>query len=120
MAYFATNYRYNKSTMLSFLKKLFGVSDEPVTDFKMLMANGATIIDVRTTVEFGTGHILIAKNIPIDKIPKQLSALKDAGKPVITCCKSGTRSAVACATLQEAGIESYNGGGWQSLRSRIQ
>jgi phage shock protein E len=105
--------------MLAILKKLFGIEDAPTADFKALMENGAIIIDVRTTKEFGTGHVLVAKNLPIEKIPNELYKLKAAGKPIITCCKSGNRSAAAATMLQEAGIEAYNGGGWQKLREAI-
>jgi phage shock protein E len=105
--------------MLSILKKLFGIEDAPEADFKALMENGAVIIDVRTTKEFGTGHVLIARNLPIEKIPNALHQLKAAEKPIITCCNSGNRSAAAATMLKEAGIEAYNGGSWQKLREAI-
>jgi rhodanese-related sulfurtransferase len=45
--------------------------------------------------------------------------LKKAGKPVITVCRSGSRSGMAKAKLSSSGIEVYNGGGWQSLITKI-
>ena len=101
--------------MLKFLKKLFG----PGTDFRALADNGALIVDVRTAGEFKAGHISQAWNIPIDQIGIKVKELKLKGKPVITCCASGMRSARAAAVLQQNGIEAYNGGSWVSLKSRL-
>jgi rhodanese-related sulfurtransferase len=101
--------------MVGFLKKLFG----PGTDFKALVSNGALIVDVRTTNEFKGGHIKNALNIPVDTIAGKVRELKEKGKPVITCCASGIRSARAAAILKQNGIEAYNGGSWVSLGSRL-
>jgi phage shock protein E len=73
--------------MFSFLKKLFG----PGTDFKALKENGAIIIDVRTPQEFDHGHIQGSKNIPLDKIQREVKTIKSFNKPIITVCKSGAR-----------------------------
>lgn len=101
--------------MVGFLKKIFG----PGTDFKTLVSNGALIVDVRTTNEFKGGHIKNALNIPVDTIAGKVRELKEKGKPVITCCASGMRSARAAAILKQNGIEAYNGGSWVSLGSRL-
>jgi rhodanese-related sulfurtransferase len=101
--------------MFSFLKKIFG---EP-TDFKTLVQNGAVIVDVRTPGEYKTGHIKGSKNMPVDQIKSKVNELKKLGKPVITVCRSGSRSAMAKSILASAGIEVYNGGPWNSLSSKI-
>ena len=101
--------------MFSFLKKIFG---EP-TDFKALVQNGAVIVDVRTAGEYKTGHIKGSRNVPVDQIKSKVSELKKLGKPVITVCRSGSRSAMAKSILSSAGIEVYNGGPWNSLVSKI-
>ena len=101
--------------MLGFLKKLFG----PKTDFKALVEAGATIIDVRTPQEFDAGHIKSSKNIPLQNIQKALPELKKSGKVVITVCRSGSRSGMAKSILKAAGIEVYNGGPWNVLKSKI-
>ena len=97
--------------MFSFLKKLFG----PGTDFKALKENGAIIIDVRTPQEFDHGHIQGSKNIPLDKIQREIKTIKNFNKPIITVCKSGARSGMAKSILKGAGIEVYNGGPWNGL-----
>ncbi len=101
--------------MLGFLKNLFG----PKTDFKALVEAGATIIDVRTPQEFDAGHIKSSKNIPLQNIQKALPELKKSGKVVITVCRSGSRSGMAKSILKAAGIEVYNGGPWNVLKSKI-
>lgn len=77
--------------MIGILKRLFG----PTTDFKALVANGASILDVRTPGEYNSGHIKGSVNIPLDRLGKELPKLKAKGKPVITICRSGARSSMA-------------------------
>lgn len=101
--------------MFSFLKKLFG----PGTDFKALKENGAIIIDVRTPQEFDHGHIQGSKNIPLDKIQREIKTIKNYNKPIITVCKSGARSGMAKRMLQNAGVEVYNGGPWNVLIEKL-
>ncbi len=101
--------------MFSFLKKLFG----PGTDFKALKENGAIIIDVRTPQEYDHGHIQGSKNIPFDKIQREVKTIKSFNKPIITVCKSGARSGMAKSILKSAGVEVYNGGPWNVLVGKI-
>lgn len=101
--------------MFSFLKNLFG----PGTDFKALKENGAIIIDVRTPQEFDHGHIQGSKNIPLDKIQREIKTIKNYNKPIITVCKSGARSGMAKSILKGAGVEVYNGGPWNVLIGKI-
>ncbi len=101
--------------MFGFIKKLFG----PGTDYKALAEQGALIVDVRTSGEFKGGHIKNAINIPVDSISSKANELKQKGKPVITCCASGMRSARAAAILKQNGIEAYNGGSWVALGNRL-
>jgi rhodanese-related sulfurtransferase len=102
--------------MFGFLKKLFG---GPAVDYKSLLAKGALIIDVRTPAEYKAGHIPGSRNIPLDQIGSKSAELKKAGKPVITVCRSGSRSGMAKSKLLASGIEVYNGGAWQSLITKI-
>jgi rhodanese-related sulfurtransferase len=73
------------------------------------------IVDVRTPGEFNSGHGKGAINIPLDSISSRVAELKKMNKPVITCCRSGSRSGMAKRILSSAGIECYNGGPWSSL-----
>jgi rhodanese-related sulfurtransferase len=101
---------------MGFLSKLFGGG--PKADWKDLVKNGATIVDVRTPAEFQGGHIKGSINIPLQSLDKNISKLKK-DKPVITCCASGMRSASAKSLLKSKGFEAHNGGGWYSLQGKL-
>lgn len=103
--------------MIGLLKRLFGTG--PSVDFAALLKNGAIIVDVRTPGEFQGGHIRDSVNMPLDGIRGRVSELKKKGKPVITCCRSGTRSGMAVSILKAAGIECYNGGAWDRLEAKL-
>ena len=90
---------------------------KPEADFKLLLSQGATIIDVREPGEFNSGHIKGSTNIPLSKLSTLLSSLKN--KTVIACCASGARSAIAKRTLAAAGIKAYNGGSWRALNAEL-
>lgn len=102
--------------MLGLFKKIFGGS---TVDLKELVSSSAVIIDVRSPNEYKTGHIQGSKNYPLDSLRSKLNELKKPGKPVITVCRSGTRSGIAKGILKSAGIEAYNGGAWTSLKNKI-
>lgn len=103
--------------MFEFFKNLFGLSKN--IDYKTMVAEGAIILDVRTPQEFNSGHIKGSINIPVQSLSSQLKKIKK-DKPVITCCASGMRSATAASVLKSAGFtEVYNGGGWNSLQSKL-
>ncbi|ESU29333.1 Rhodanese-like domain-containing protein [Flavobacterium limnosediminis JC2902] len=86
---------------------------------KEYVAKGAVIIDVRTTGEFASGHIKGSKNIPLDTIASKIEDIKKLNKPVIACCRSGMRSAQATSILKQNGIDTINGGGWESLQNKL-
>ena len=100
--------------MIQTIKKLLGIG--PKADLGDVIANGATIVDVRTTGEYAGGHIKGSVNIPLASLGAQLSKIKK-DKPVITCCASGMRSASARSMLISNGFkEVYNAGSWYSLK----
>ena len=100
--------------MLALLKNLFGFG--PKVDYKALLADGATLVDVRTPSEFRDGNIQGAINLPLQTLGSNLNKLmKD--QVIITCCRSGSRSGMARRQLQAAGFtQVYNGGAWTNLR----
>lgn len=67
-----------------------------------LVADGALLLDVRTTGEFSSGHIDGAKNIPVHELGGRLDSLSKK-KPVVVYCRSGARSARAARVLEKAG-----------------
>jgi len=103
--------------MIGFLKKIFGIG--PAIDFIALMKEGGQIVDVRAKSEYDHGHVKGSLNIPLNNLSSHYVKLKK-DKPIITCCASGVRSAQAKHILSANGFTRvYNGGGWSSLRNKI-
>ncbi len=63
------------------------------------------IIDVREPHEFtdSLGHVPGARLIPLSQLAARTSEL-DAGRPIVTVCRSGARSAQAAVLLQKSGF----------------
>lgn len=78
-----------------------------------LVRNPSTmIVDVRTPMEYESGHINGAINIPVDQIAYKLDEFKKNENPVVVYCRSGARSSMAMGILQQNGIRNvHNGGG---------
>ncbi len=102
--------------MITFFKNLF----KPSADLTLLVKQGALVVDVRTLMEYKSGHISGSKNIPLNSLKNDVQNLRQLNKPIITVCQSGGRSSMAKSILQSAGLEVYNGGGWRSLQNKIQ
>ena len=65
----------------------------------------AQIVDVREADEFDgpLGHLHGARLMPMDELPARMAEL-DKARPVVTVCRSGTRSAQAAVLLGKAGF----------------
>lgn len=99
--------------MFSFFKNLFsnGTSENLAT----IINEGAFLVDVRTPNEFSSGSVKGAINIPLDKLPTQLSKFKDKNH-IVVFCRSGNRSGQAKALLNQNGFDNVtNGGTWQNV-----
>ncbi|MDD5057089.1 MAG: rhodanese-like domain-containing protein [Sideroxydans sp.] len=81
---------------------------------------GALLIDVREPDEFAAGHAPNAKLIPLGQLSSRLQEIASyKDKPIVVMCRSGRRSAIAVAQLQEAGfkqVSNVKGGiqAWQN------
>ncbi len=93
---------------------LFGGSTSTVS-IEEYLENGAIVIDVRTEQEFAEGHVQGSKNIPLNKIGFHLDEIKNYGKPIITCCRSGARSGSAANILKQNDVDAINGGPWGNV-----
>ena len=98
--------------MLSFFKRFFQKNNEGV---EQALQKGAVIVDVRTKSEYEQGHVAGSKNIPLNEVKLKTEIIRKWNKPIVTVCRSGSRSAMAKRILQAANIEVYNGGAWTSL-----
>ena len=64
------------------------------------------IIDVREPPEFNDalGHIHGARLLPLSQLAARMAEI-DAGRPVVTVCRSGARSAQATVLLRKGGLD---------------
>ncbi len=79
------------------------------------LGNGAVVVDVRETEEWGNGHLPGAKHVPKSYLESRIEgAVPDRAQHVILYCQSGNRSAWAARTLLEdlgyENVESMTGG----------
>ena len=102
--------------MLNFLKTLFGGSTSKLSpeDLKR-----GTIVDVRTPAEYQQGHVAGSLNIPLQTLDQSLDKLRKLDAPIITCCRSGTRSGMATRQLTAEGIAAINGGTWRDVERQL-
>lgn len=73
------------------------------TDAREKIAEGATLIDVRSPGEFASGHIDGARNIPVGALGGRMGEI-DQDEEVVVYCASGMRSASAAKSLRSAGF----------------
>ena len=88
-------------------------------DLDIILANGATILDVRTKTEYKKGHIKEAINIPIGSL-NTVDIPIEKNQPIITYCSHGIRSYKAVEILKNKGYSTiYNGGAMKHLKKFI-
>ena len=77
---------------------------------KMLIADGALLIDVRSESEFAKGHIDGAINIEYTKIAEQIASVASSkSTPIVLYCSAAKRSTQALRTLVRLGYTNvYN------------
>lgn len=84
---------------------------------QLINRKDALVLDVREQNEFDAGHILNAKLIPLLKLKESVGELeRHRDRPIVVVCRSGQRSATACALLGTRGFsQAYNlSGGMQA------
>lgn len=92
----------------------------PLQATQLINRGKTTVLDVRAAAEFGAGHVLGAKNIPLAELAGrigELDKLKD--RTIVVVCQKGVRSAEAAQALQKAGftdVVNLDGGvaAWQT------
>jgi rhodanese-related sulfurtransferase len=79
---------------------------DPLTATAMINHDDAIVLDVRSMAEFKDGHIVNAINIPLNGLGNNVKQIeKHRDKPIVTVCRSGSRSGSACAILRKHGFE---------------
>ncbi len=80
-----------------------------------LLSQGGQIVDVRSKTEFSFDHKNGSINIPLGELKNRIKEL-DNTNPIILCCASGSRSAIAKSILISKGFKNvHNAGSWRSL-----
>ncbi len=81
-------------------------------DARLLLADGAQLVDVRSPAEFAGGHADGACNVPVNTLDERMAELEPKDRSTIVYCASGVRSAVAARKLRRAGWKNvHNLGG---------
>jgi len=85
---------------------------------------GVQVVDVREPDEWRGGHLSGAIHIPLGELVLRQSEL-DPERPVVTVCRSGTRSLKAVQLLTQAGfptVTSLAGGmlAWQDAKQPVE
>jgi len=77
------------------------------------IAEGWTLIDVRTEAEHSVGHIPGDLNVPLDELRGRLESLGNG--PFVVYCQVGQRGHTAASLLHEVGIKARNvNGGYKT------
>ena len=86
----------------------------------MINRDKAVVVDVCEAEEFAAGHVVGAKNLPLNQLEDKLAGVvKNKTLPLILVCQSGARSARALSIAKKLGYEqaqSLSGGlgAWRS------
>ncbi|MBI5889685.1 MAG: rhodanese-like domain-containing protein [Nitrosomonadales bacterium] len=103
-----------------FGNRLRGIKEvDHIAALQLINHQNALVLDVREQGEYDAGHVLNSKLIPLGKLSGRIGELeKYREKPIVVVCRSGQRSASACALLGKLGFaqsHNLNGGiiAWQ-------
>lgn len=97
------------------LRKMFSTPYGKVTatEAAQLVESGAVLLDVREPQEWKAGHAPRARHIPLGELTRRANELP-AGRPIVTVCRSGARSARAATLLAGQGRQVSNLAGGMS------
>ncbi len=83
------------------------------------IADGAFLVDVRTSGEFAIGHVKGSINIPLNQLATNLIKFKNK-KNIVVFCQSGGRSRQAKLMLEQNGITNIiDGGSWNQVNKFV-
>lgn len=79
---------------------------KPTDAVLLINREKAVVVDVCSSDEFASGHVVGARNIPLAELEAKLpGAVKNRALPVILVCASGMRSGRAVAIAKKLGYE---------------
>lgn len=78
----------------------------PAAAVQLINREKAVVVDVCETEEFAAGHIVGARNIPLNQLEEKLAGIaKNKALPLILVCQSGARSGRAVLMARKLGYE---------------
>lgn len=86
---------------------------DPAGATHLINREDALVLDVREPAEFGAGHVIGARNVPLARIAERADFTKRKDRPLIVYCDSGNRTSKAAAALKQQGftrVVSLSGG----------
>ena len=102
---------------MGFFNNIFSGSNND--NLANLVNEGAFLVDVRSSDEFAEGNVKKSINIPLDQVSSNLDKFKGKEK-IVVFCRSGNRSGLAKAILEQNGFTNVtNGGTWQNVNEVI-
>lgn len=91
-------------------RKASGLINVEAADAVKLINNDAAVLDLRNAEAFSRGHIVNAKNIPLDQLDvKQEQINKWKSRPIVAVCDAGLTSNRVVDKLRKSGFESVYG-----------
>ena len=91
-------------------RKAMGLVNVQPVEAVALINKDAMVLDLRSAEAFARGHIVNARNLPIDEFGARRDAvLGSKTKPVVAVCDSGVSSNKIVAELRKSGFESAFG-----------
>jgi rhodanese-related sulfurtransferase len=96
-----------------------GATHVTAADAVRLINKGALVIDVRKPEEFQGGHIVNARNVPVERVQQGDEVHKKKDKILLAVCADGSTSGRAAGHLRKTGYAnafSLKGGltGWRA------
>lgn len=82
------------------LRKLRSGPVEPIE----VPPDGPLLLDVRSPMEFRSGHLKGALNLPLGAVSAQAERLGAKDREIVLYCRSGNRSGMALLRLRRAGF----------------
>lgn len=77
----------------------------PAQAVQLMNREKAVVIDVCSAEEFAQGHIVGARNIPVDQVAEAKGLPTNKAQPLVVVCASGVRAGRAASVLRKAGHE---------------